>query len=94
VPNVAITSTTKPVGDPKPSPATSIVSNNHRWDKIKDSINKWLNPPDLATNLDLVRQARSKGTAEWFLHGNKFEHWKSSGAFFWIHGMRMFIFLS
>ena len=86
---------TNDVGDPNrpPTTGTITVSNNHRWDEIKDAINKWLNPPDLTTSLNLVRQARHKGTAEWFLHGSQFEQWKSSGTLFWIHGMRMFIFL-
>ena len=73
---------------------TTTVSNNLRWDEVKDAINKWLDPPDLATSLNLVRQARHKGTAQWFLHGSKFQQWKSSGTLFWIHGMRMSIFHS
>ncbi len=89
--NVPSTSTTNDLGDPN-RPPTTTVSNNLLWDKIKDVINKWLNPPDLATSLDLVRRARHKGTAEWFLHGSQFKQWKSSGTLFWIHGMRMFIF--
>ena len=92
MPNVVITSTTNDRGDPNRPPTTTTVSSNLRWDEIKDAINEWLDPPDVATRLNLVRQARHKGTAEWFLHGSEFEQWKSSGTLFWIHGMRMFIF--
>ena len=80
------------VGGPSRPAVTTTVSNNLRWDKIKDAINKWLDPPDLEESLNRVRQARHKGTAEWFLRGSQFEQWKSSGTLFWIHGMRMFIF--
>ena len=92
VPKFPITLTTNDV--PGPNSPTTPVSNNLRWDEMKDAINKWLDPPDLATSLNLVRQARHKGTAQWFLNGSQYKQWKSSGTLFWIHGMRMSIFLS
>ena len=68
-------------------------SGNLPWDKIKDDIHSWLNPPDPLTNYNSARLVSHKGTAEWFLRGDTFKIWKSKGSLLWIRGMRMFVIL-
>jgi hypothetical protein len=81
-------------GKPNRSPTATAVLSNPLWKRIEEDINQWLDPPNQSTNYTMARQARHKGTAEWFLHGSNFKQWKSEGRLFWIHGMRVFVFLS
>lgn len=84
--------------DTRDSPLTASLiamkgSNILRWDQIKEDIMRWLSPPDQSTNHNMACRTRHKGTAEWFLRGNIFEEWKSTGSLFWIHGMGMFVLI-
>ena len=96
--NVANPPTENHVGDPKRSPTPTTPPSNRRWDKEKEKIMEWLNPPDPSTNFNMARQARHTGTAKWFLDesGSTFNQWKKkpTGSLFWIHGMRKFVFRS
>jgi hypothetical protein len=60
-----------------------IVENQSR-----ENLRKWLSPPDPSTNHNAVRAAHHEGSAKWFLQGNVFNDWKSTGSLLWIHGKR------
>lgn len=79
-------------------PATSTASANGGSNTISrhqllEKVQTWLSPPDPSTNYNVACQARHRGTAEWFIQGNIFQQWKSTGTFLWIHGKRVFVFL-
>jgi hypothetical protein len=56
--------------------------------QLRDSIFRWLSPPDQSTNHIIARKFRHNGTAQWFFEGSIFKEWKSTGSFLWIHGKR------
>ena len=57
-------------------------------------LQKWLSPPDPSTNHNIARKAHLKGTASWFFRGRIFKEWELSPSLLWVHGKRMFHFLS
>jgi hypothetical protein len=58
--------------------------------QLRESIHKWLSPPDPSTNHNIACGTHHKKTANWFLEGSDFQDWKSSGSLLWIHGKRLF----
>ncbi|KAI0000832.1 NACHT domain-containing protein [Russula compacta] len=54
--------------------------------QLRESLRKWLSPPDPSTNHNIAYGAHHKGTATWFFRGDIFEEWKSTGSLLWIHG--------
>ena len=78
----------------------SLLSPAHRFERserftgnqLRDSLFRWLSPPDSSINHNIASKAHHKGTAEWLLQGSIFNQWKSAGSFLWIHGKRTFIF--
>ncbi|KAN0136267.1 hypothetical protein V8E53_005872 [Lactarius tabidus] len=46
----------------------------------------WLSPSEPSTNYKLGIHAYHKGTTTWFLEGNVFQEWDSTGSLLWIHG--------
>jgi hypothetical protein len=58
----------------------------------RETLKKWLSPPDNSTNHNITRKAHHKGTASWFFQGSIFEQWKSSPSLLWIHGKGTFLF--
>jgi hypothetical protein len=64
-------------------------SNFFTGNQLRDSIFRWLSPPDQSTNHIMTRKARHNGTARWFFEGSIFKEWKSTGSFLWIHGKRV-----
>jgi hypothetical protein len=62
----------------------SIISEN----QLRDSIHKWLSPPDPSTNHNIACGTHHKKTATWFFEGNIYKEWKSKGSLLWIHGKR------
>jgi hypothetical protein len=50
---------------------------------------KWLSPPDPWKNHNIAREAHHSGTAKWFIQGQAFVEWKSSGSLLWVHGKRL-----
>jgi hypothetical protein len=60
--------------------------------QLRDSLFRWLSPPDPSINHNIASKAHHKGTAEWLLQGSIFNQWKSTGSFLWIHGKRAFTF--
>ena len=59
-------------------------------DKLQQDIRSWLSPPDPWKNHSVARESHLEGTATWFVGGNTFSEWKSSGpsSLLWIHGKR------
>src|SRR5712671_6955039 len=56
--------------------------------QLRESIYKWLSPPDPSTNPNIARGIHHKGTANWFFEGSTFREWKEMGSLLWIHGKR------
>jgi uncharacterized protein YoxC len=57
--------------------------------QVKDSLLRWLAPPDPSTNHNIATKAHHSGTAEWFFRGSIFNHWKTTGSsLLWVHGKR------
>jgi hypothetical protein len=65
-------------------PASPISSGN----QLRDSIYKWLSPPDPSTNHNIACGTRHKKMASWFFQGSIFQDWKSTGSLLWVHGKR------
>jgi hypothetical protein len=57
-------------------------------DQLQHHFRRWLSPPDPSTNHNIARKAYHSGTATWFIEGNTFRQWKSTGSLLWIHGKR------
>jgi hypothetical protein len=64
--------------------ALPILSGN----QLRESIHKWLSPPDPSTNHNIACGTDHKKTASWFFQGSIFQEWKSTGSLLWIHGKR------
>jgi hypothetical protein len=56
--------------------------------QLRESIHKWLSPPDPSTNHNIACDTQHKKTATWFFEGNIYQEWKSNGSLIWIHGKR------
>ena len=56
--------------------------------QLRESIHKWLSPPDPSTNHNIACGTHHKKTATWFFEGSIFQDWKSTGSLLWIHGKR------
>jgi len=58
--------------------------------QLRESIHKWLSPPDPSTNHNIACATHLKRTAAWFFQGTTFREWKNqTGApLLWIHGKR------
>ena len=57
--------------------------------QLRESIHKWLSPPDPSTNYNIACDTRHKKTATWFFQSSIFQEWKSTGSLLWIHGKRL-----
>jgi hypothetical protein len=57
--------------------------------QLRESIHKWLSPPDPSTNHNIACGTHLKKTASWFFQGSIFQEWKSTGSLLWIHGKRL-----
>ena len=57
--------------------------------QLRESIYKWLSPPDPSTNYNIACGTRHKKMATWFFQGSIFQEWKSAGSLLWIHGKRL-----
>jgi hypothetical protein len=56
--------------------------------QLRDSLLRWLSPPDPSINHNIAYKAHHDGTAQWFFQGSIFNQWKSTGSFLWVHGKR------
>ena len=57
--------------------------------QLRETIHKWLSPPDPSTNHNIACGTHHKKTATWFFEGSIFQEWKSTGSLLWIHGKRL-----
>ena len=62
--------------------------------QIRQELRSWLTPPDPSINFNTASDAHHEGTALWFIQGNAFNHWKTSGSLLWLHGKRTFLYFS
>ena len=69
-------------------PTLSTLSDILTGDQLRDSLFRWLSPPDPSINHNTASKAHHDGTAQWFFQGNIFDQWKSTDNFLWIHGKR------
>ena len=65
--------------------ALCVISEN----QLRESIHKWLSPPDPSTNHNVACDTHHKKTATWFFEGKVYQEWKSKGSLLWIHGKRV-----
>jgi hypothetical protein len=56
--------------------------------QLRESIHKWLTPPDPSTNHNIACSTHHKKAATWFFQGTFFREWKSTGSLLWVHGKR------
>ncbi|KAF8492386.1 hypothetical protein F5888DRAFT_911209 [Russula emetica] len=53
--------------------------------QLRDSLLRWLSPPNPSTNHNIACKAHHNGTTQWFFQGSLFDQWKSTGSL-WVHG--------
>jgi hypothetical protein len=58
-------------------------------DQFQQAVQTWLSPPDPWENHGIALKAHCNGTATWFIQGDTFAEWKSSGSLIWMHGKRV-----
>jgi hypothetical protein len=58
-------------------------------DDLQKNIQTWLSLPDPWKNHNTACETYHKRTATWFIEGDAFTEWKSSGSLLWIRGNRM-----
>jgi hypothetical protein len=63
-------------------------SDSFTGNQLKDSLLRWLSPPEPSINHNIACKAHHDGTAQWFLQGSTFKQWKSTDPFLWIRGKR------
>jgi hypothetical protein len=56
--------------------------------QLRESIHKWLSPPNPSTNHNIACGTHHKKAATWFFQGSIFREWKSTSSLLWIHGKR------
>ena len=56
--------------------------------QLRDSLLRWLSPPDPSVNHNIACKAHHGGASQWFFESNVFSQWKSTDPFLWIHGKR------
>src|SRR6267154_2935356 len=61
--------------------------------QLRESIHKWLSPPDPSKNHNIACNTHKK-TAKWFFQGRIYQEWKSTGSLLWVHGKRSFSLIS
>ena len=59
-------------------------------DQVRESLRKWVPPPDPSTNHTVACDIQHDGSAQWFFRDGIFSEWKSTGSLLWIYGKRMF----
>ena len=59
--------------------------------QVRESLRRWVTPPDPSTNHTIACGIQHDGSAQWFFRGSIFSKWKSTGSLLWIYGKRMFV---
>ena len=67
-------------------PSLPIISGH----QSRETIHRWLSPPDPSTNHNIACGTHQKKSASWFFQGSIFQEWKSSGSLLWVHGKRSY----
>jgi hypothetical protein len=67
----------------------SVSSDSFTGNQLRDSLLRWLSPPNPSVNHNITRKAHHDGTTQWFFEGSIFNQWKSTGSFLWVHGKRV-----
>src|SRR6266404_6711970 len=57
--------------------------------QLRQSLRRWVTPPDPSTNHNIARDIHQTGTAEWFFQCSIFDEWMSEDCLLWIYGKRM-----
>jgi hypothetical protein len=59
---------------------------------LQQDVRNWLSPPDPWKNHNLARGSRHSKTGTWWIEGDAYAEWKSSGSssLLWIHGKRQY----
>ncbi|KAF8260976.1 hypothetical protein EI94DRAFT_1810940 [Lactarius quietus] len=57
-----------------------------KWNQLRESLRRWVTPPDPSTNHNIACAIHHGGTAEWFFKGSIFAEWKTVGTLLWIYG--------
>src|ERR1700761_7530070 len=68
--------------------AGSRVSNLPTGNQLRESLRRWVTPPDPSTNHNIACDIHHGGTAKWFFQGSIFAEWKSNDSLLWIYGKR------
>ncbi|KAH9971122.1 hypothetical protein BGW80DRAFT_1446609, partial [Lactifluus volemus] len=55
-------------------------------DRMRQDLQRWLSPPDPSINHNIACDACHDRTATWFIQGDTFTEWKSSGSLLWVCG--------
>ena len=56
--------------------------------RLRESVYKWLSPPDPSINHNIACDTYHKKPATWFFEGKIYQEWKSKGSLLWVHGKR------
>ena len=57
--------------------------------QVRESLRRWVTPPDPSTNHTIACGIQHDGSAQWFFRGSIFSEWKSNSSLLWIYGKRM-----
>jgi len=68
-----------------------VASNIFVGTQLRDSVLRWLSPPDPSINHNIASKAHHTGTSQWLFNGGMFKEWKATGSFLWVHGKREFL---
>ncbi|KAH9175554.1 hypothetical protein EDB89DRAFT_320631 [Lactarius sanguifluus] len=63
-----------------------VVLDGMQWNQLRESLRRWVTPPDPSTNHNIACDIHHGGTAEWFFQGSFFAEWKFAGSLLWIYG--------
>ena len=75
--------------------SSNLISAHYRSSRIlsenqlRETIHRWLSPPDPSTNHNIACATHHKTIASWFFQGTIFQEWKSTGSLLWVHGKRL-----
>ena len=59
---------------------------------MQQDVRNWLSPPDPWENHNVALGCRHSGTGMWWIEGDAYAEWKSSGSssVLWLHGKRQY----
>jgi hypothetical protein len=62
---------------------------------LQQDVQQWLSPPDPWKNHNIARESRHGGTGTWWIQGDSYAEWKSSGpsSLLWVNGKRKHLYL-